>query len=619
MRQSTGSDDLPYDSMQKVHVMNSKYAQSVILTLIMTMTHCVPAVERPNIVVIFTDDHGYTDLSCQGIADDIRTPHIDQLAQSGVRMTSGYVTAPQCVPSRAGLLSGRYQNRFGVESNGMPLDGFDSQQTIAEMLKTAGYTTGMTGKWHLGPSSKITDHGFDDVFYMGGSWINFDLNGNDVPRGSRSEGMYHIDAGSAAAKAFIRRHHNQPFFLYVAYRAPHVPLDPTPKYLARFPGKMPERRRKALAMLSAVDDGVGGIVDSLREYGIEDQTLIFLIGDNGAPLKIHKLDQPGGGPGWDGSINDPLNGEKGMLTEGGIRVPFVVSWPGTIPAGQVYEHPVISLDVAATAAALAGVESNNELDGVNLVPFLTGESAGEPHARLYWRWIAQSAVRQGKWKYLRGGRREYLFDVVEDPEEQHDLLATHPMVAAELRSQLQQWSLGLQPAGLSTKEMSETWESYFDHYLDGKAVPVPTGRANSGSATSNKAFNGWLLRQGTATSSDKGLMVRPERGNRSRQPFLACNGLRIPGTSTVTVNLANDVTGDVFIEWRESGQRDFPAGQKVKLITEDGNLRTLTRRLAAKERVIHLRLILPASGADVQDIKVSDTDGNEMKRWTFSE
>nr|MBC8218145.1 sulfatase-like hydrolase/transferase [Planctomycetota bacterium] len=209
---------------------------------------------RPNFIVVFTDDHGYADLSCQGVFDDVKTPNIDSLAEGGVRMTNGYVTAPQCVPSRAGLLTGRYQNRFGLESNGGDLAGFNTEQTIAERLKKAGYVTGMIGKWHLGRSDKITEHGFNDVFYKNSKrsgWANYDLEGNNVKGGAEKSGLYHLDACSAAARAFIKRRHKGPFFLYLAYRAPHVPLDATEKYLKRFPSEMPERRRKALAMLSA--------------------------------------------------------------------------------------------------------------------------------------------------------------------------------------------------------------------------------------------------------------------------------------------------------------------------------------------------------------------------------
>ena len=435
-------------------------------------------IPKPNIIVIFTDDHGYSDLGCQGIKDDIKTPNLDALASGGVRMTSGYVSAPQCVPSRAGLMSGRYQNRFGVEANHYPLDGFDAQQTIAERLKKAGYATGMTGKWHLGRPPMIVDHGFDDVYYKNRNqdgWANFTLDGKDRQPGVEHSPKYHLDVNSDAACAFIKRHHDKPFFFYCAYRGPHVPLDAPPKYLNRFPGKMPQRRQRALAMISAIDDGVGRIMDTLRKYNLEEKTLIFFIGDNGAPLKIYKYDAPGRGPGWDGSLNDPLNGEKGMLTEGGIRVPFLVYWKGQIEGGQIYRHPVISLDVAATAVALAGLPNDPKLDGVNLVPFLSGKAKGTPHEALFWRWVSQSAVREGKWKYLRGGKREYLFDVETDREEKHNLLQEHPDIAKRLQDKLEGWTQELQPPGLAVEPMSSVWDKYYDVYLDGKpAPPGPT-------------------------------------------------------------------------------------------------------------------------------------------------
>ena len=430
--------------------------------------------DKPNIIVIFTDDHGYSDLSCQGVFDDVKTPHIDALASGGVRMTDGYVTAPQCVPSRGGLLSGQYQNKLGLESNPDAktggLAGFGKALTIAERLKQAGYATGMAGKWHLGASEKIVDHGFDKVFHKNsnrpGIW-NMDLQGQDVTLGQQQGAGYHLDLVSDFGCAFIKRFKDQPFFFYMAYRAPHVPLDPPKKYLDRFPGKMPERRRKALAMLSAVDDGVGRIVATLRDNGLEEKTLIFVISDNGAPLKIQKKDAPGGGPGWDGSLNDPLNGEKGMLTEGGIRTPFAVYWKGMIPGAQTYTHPVISLDVAATANALAGLPHDPVLDGVNLIPYLTGKNTQAPHERLYWRWLGQAVVRKGNWKYLIGSGREYLFNLAVDKEEKHNLLKEHPEMAHQLRADLKSWSQTLQPPGLPNQNRPAS-SRFYDYYLEGK-------------------------------------------------------------------------------------------------------------------------------------------------------
>ncbi len=447
------------------------------------------AQRQPNVIMIYTDDHGYSDLSCQGVFDDVKTPNIDRLAEGGVRMTDGYCTAPQCVPSRGGLLSGQYQNKFGLESNPQFKDAkvmkqFDELQTLPERLKTAGYATGMAGKWHLGPADEISDHGFDHVYYRNSgrpAFANMDLQGNDVPFGQYPSKVYHLDACSEVASAFIERHKSKPFFFYLAYRAPHVPLDAPQKYLDRFPGEMPERRRQALAMLSAVDDGVGRIVETLEKCGITENTMIWVVGDNGAPLKIHKHDAPGGGPGWDGSLNDPMNGEKGMLAEGGIRVPFVVSWKGTIPGGQVYSHPVISLDMAATANALAGLPDDPVLDGVNLVPYLTGEKTGAPHEALTWRWLGQSAIRKGQWKYLRNDDREYLFDMETDVEESRNLIQSHPEKAQQLLADLEGWADTLQPPGIGaliTDGARATANKYFDWYLDGiRDLPAPSASA----------------------------------------------------------------------------------------------------------------------------------------------
>lgn len=447
---------------------------------------------KPNLIVIYTDDHGWPDIGAQGIYPDLKTPNIDALAKSGVRAVSGYSTAPQCVPSRAGLMSGRCQTRFSVESNGSELAGFNAQQTIAERLKPAGYATGMAGKWHLGPDAQIPTHGFDHSFPMNNNaptTANITPDGKDQPMGTYKTPLYHIEACAQVASSFIKRYQSQPFFFYLAFRAPHVPLDPPQSYLDRFPGEMPERRRKALAMISAMDDGVGLIQKTLRELKLEERTLIFLIGDNGAPLKITKEDAPGGGPGWDGSLNEPMNGEKGMLSEGGMRVPFIVSWPGTITPGQAYRHPVIALDVAATAVALAGLPADKTLDGVNLVPFLSGKETGAPHERLFWRWTSQAAVREGKWKYLRGGSREYLFDLDADPGEKQNLLAANPEIACGLSAKLDAWGAELQPPGIEKQSLSAAGSNYFDHYLDGKLVakPEPTPQTAADADAQRKA------------------------------------------------------------------------------------------------------------------------------------
>ena len=582
--------------------------------ILASVTGTTLAAERPNIIVIFTDDHGYADLSSQGVLADVKTPHIDELAQGGVRMTSGYVTAPQCMPSRAGLMTGRYQNRFGVESNGRPLDGFNAQKTIAGRLKGAGYATGMTGKWHLGPPPAIVTHGFDDVYYKCANrpgWANFNLDGSDRAPGAERSELYHLDVNSAAACAFIERHHEQPFFFYCAYRAPHVPLDAPPKYLERFPGKMPQRRRQALAMISAVDDGVGRILSTLRQYGLEEKTLIFLIGDNGAPLKIHKLDAPGGGPGWDGSLNDPLNGEKGMLAEGGICVPFVVYWKGQLDPGQAYRHPVISLDVAATAVALAGLPADPKLDGVNLIPYLRGQAEGPPHETLYWRWIAQSAVREGRWKYLRGGAREYLFDLDADREEKHNLLAGHPEIAGKLRGKLARWAQQLSPPGLETKKMSVVWERYYDFYLDGKPAPPPgTGDSST--------LQGWIARNSTAAVRDGALCVTPDKAAK-RRPFIACAGLNVHGPALATLDLRSSSGGEAGFAWRIEGQRDFPAKQSVSVpVSASDQWQSLKAEIPAQGKIIHLRVLLPQGESSIRHIGLKSAKGKTGRVWSFA-
>ena len=443
--------------------------------------------KQPNIIVIYTDDHGYADLGCQGIVKDVKTPNIDALAASGVRMTSGYVTAPQCSPSRCGLISGKYQTKFGMEDNkswgkdpGLKERFFDLQN-LPKRMKKAGYVTGMAGKSHLGSddSAELVKLGFDKAFFKHsdgpGSW-NMDLTGKDIPPQEQPKlSGYHLELITDFACTFIKRFKDEPFFFYLAYRAPHVPLDAPQKYIDRFPGPMPDSRRKALAMISAVDDGIGRVMETLRKNKLEENTLIFIISDNGAPIGLTTPQmRANGSADWPGSLNDPLNGGKGMLIEGGIRTPWVVHWKGTLPGGQVYANPVITLDVAATANALAGLPDDPALDGVNLIPYLTGMNTGRPHDVLYWRWREQAAVRKGDWKYLTCGDRGYLFNLATDPEEKHNLLPQQPELGRALRAQLEQWSVTLIPPGLGRVEMTGPARRYFDFYLEGKRTTAPS-------------------------------------------------------------------------------------------------------------------------------------------------
>ncbi len=594
-----------------------------LLCLIVVLVHGVAGVSlagKPNVVVFYTDDHGHADLSCQGVVDDVKTPHIDGLAKEGVVATAGYSTAPQCVPSRGGLMVGKFQSKFGLESNASSLDGFNQETTIATRLQNVGYVTAHFGKWHLGPGAEIPTHGFRYTLAQNSQApfdANITLDGDDKPMGKTKAEMYHIDACSRAAAGIIDRFHDQPLFLYVAYRAPHVPLDPPAMYVDRFPGEMPERRRKALAMISAVDDGVGNVVEALERHELMEKTLIFLIGDNGAPYKITKEDEPGGGPGWDGSLNDPLNGEKGMLTEGGMHTPFVISWKGTIPPGQRYGHAVSALDVAATAASLAGIEVKpGDLDGVNLIPYLKGEKTEAPHETLTWRWISQGAIRQGSWKLLVGGDREYLFDLENDLEEKHNLLAEHPEKGAQMRQELEAWSQTLVDPGLKRGRMAETWDAYYDNYLDGlerdnpkENRPRKRGEMSDAAPQEQVESGGeWSVRNGEPKQMDGGVESFVSDGG-SGSLTLIRNGVSLKSPVTLSMDVKSEGQGSGVVAWREKKDRQFEEGKSIQFKVDAGeSWKRCEVSLPTEETVIHVRLVLSNGISEVKNLKISQQD-----------
>jgi arylsulfatase A-like enzyme len=465
------------------------------------------ATTRPNLIVILVDDWGYADVGVQEQMDDVRTPSLDRLAREGVRCTAGYATAPQCSPARAGLITGRYQQRFGLDTiPDCPLP--PEEITLADRLTAAGYTCGMVGKWHLEPNAQslrwAREHlpevrprqrgrisipvsaaldfyphrrGFAEFFV--GTQRRFFANMGPADHELKPEGewvhdqRFRVDVQTEAAIAFLRRNSQGPFFLYLSYFAPHVPLEAPPEYLARFPESLPERRRHALAMMSAVDDGVGRLLDVLAEHGRDEGTLIVFTSDNGAPLQLTREDRPiDVQSSWNGSRNDPWVGEKGMLAEGGIRVPFLLRWKGRLPSGTVYDAPVSTLDIAATALSAAGQTPDARLDGVDLLPYLTGESSAAPHDALYWRFWNQAAVRAGKWKYLRASHRaEYLFDLDSDAHETRNLIAEHADLAKQLREKLQDWTAELQPPGLPDAPLNIQEQRWYQHFFD-----LPTNR-----------------------------------------------------------------------------------------------------------------------------------------------
>lgn len=433
----------------------------------MTVSGCTGVVPKPNIVILFVDDLGYADLSCQG-SSEIRTPQIDSIATSGVRCTAGYVTAPQCCPSRAGLMTGRYQNRFGFEANwsspapnvGLPLN----EKTMADRLKAAGYATGMVGKWHLGESEPMRPYhrGFTETFWhpSGGVLLPNKTTGflSNLHRGPEKVQVaeYSTDAFGREAAEFIGRHQNEPFFLYLSFVAPHWPMEAKPEHLAQFDHVPDLHRRTFLAMMASLDENVGRVLAKLRETRLESNTLVFFLSDNGGPTGA-----PRSAPdapfqyGINTSLNTPCRGVKGDLLEGGIRVPFLVQWKGHIPAGKTYDRPVISLDILPTALAAAGekVSPAWKLDGVNLMPFLTGAQSGSPHDTLYWRFrfppaqpaLHRWAIRQGDWKLVKNHREPLaLYDLADDIGETKDLSARQPERVRKMEAAWQKWNSRLQ-------------------------------------------------------------------------------------------------------------------------------------------------------------------------------
>ena len=447
----------------------------------------VAASGKPNIVLIVADDLGHGDIAAYGA--DVPTPRIDSIATAGVRFTAGYVTAPVCNPSRAGLMSGRYQQRWGQELNDQtaPPDGAprnslpQAERTLGAAMKAQGYATGAIGKWHLGmqPGYHPMDRGFDEFFgmasgtkYIDKSWPNvhyldgllqFDnaqppgegesedparLARRGLMRGREPAPLeeYVTDQLAKEAVAFIDRHQDAPFFLYVAFNAPHAPLETTGEYYQRFPQFQDERKRIHAAMISALDDGVGRILDRVAAGGDADNTIVVFTSDNGGPEVTDS----------DGRCNAPYLGHKRNLYEGGIRLPFMMRWPARLGAGVTYSEMVSTLDLLPTLLAAAGGADPGDverpLDGVDLLPYLTGEKkAAAPHQSLFWRSGPNGAVRQGRYKLVFGGEVARLYDLEADPAEKNDLSAKMADRAAAMRKAWDAWNAQLSPARSSAR------------------------------------------------------------------------------------------------------------------------------------------------------------------------
>ncbi len=412
----------------------------------------------PNLIIVLADDLGNADVGFNG-CKDIPTPNIDRIAQNGVRFTSGYVSYCVCGPSRAGLLTGRYQDRFGFGRNplfapndqnmGLPL----SEETLADVLKKANYKSLAIGKWHMGAHELLhpLKRGFDDFygFLSGGHQYFPELLTLNSPFEAKTqfdgyktkllrnfervnETEYLTDAFSREAVSYIEKNKDNPFFIYLAYNAPHAPLQATEKYLSRFPQMKEGKRKTYAAMVSAVDDGVGLVLAKLEELKLMDNTIVVFLSDNGGPENSN------------GSDNGILRGQKGDVFEGGIRVPFAMQWPARIKAGQIYNKPIISLDIFATiiAQTKTPVKTKHEIDGINLIPFLNGENTNAPHDFLFWRKFDSKdyAVRNGNEKMiLKGGSETMLFDLDQDISEQNNMRSVKNERVSQLSADLKKW------------------------------------------------------------------------------------------------------------------------------------------------------------------------------------
>jgi arylsulfatase A-like enzyme len=439
----------------------------------------------PNVILIVVDDLGYGELGCYG-GQDIPTPHIDALAAAGVRFTNGYVTAPFCAASRAGLLTGRYQTRFGFEFNPIGAANSDpriglppSERTIADQLRAAGYATALIGKWHLGGTAVYHPQrrGFDEFFgflheghyyapppfdghvtwlrrtalpdggtgrwtspdgrriwstHMGHREPDYDAD-NPVLRGSQpvDERENLTVAFTREAIDFIARHAQQPFFLCLSYNAVHSPLQATDADLQRFAQIPDVQRRIFAAMLAQLDDCIGRVRQRVVDCGIESQTLLVLLSDNGGPTQELT------------SSNAPLRGGKGELYEGGIRVPMMLSWKGTVPAAQSIDLPVSTLDLAATLSAVSGAKTSASTDGMSLLPLVLGKTGPTAPRPLFWRVGTRHAVRHDQWKLIRNTRTSpawELYDLPHDLGETTDLALRQPARVRELSALWDKWN-----------------------------------------------------------------------------------------------------------------------------------------------------------------------------------
>lgn len=447
----------------------------------------------PNILLIVADDMGYNDISLNGggvAGDAVPTPNINSIALNGINFSGGYAGNATCSPSRAAMLTGRYPTRFGFEFTSVPMtfakviagakskglhpaiyhsereaqmppyqsQGVPTSEiSMAKLLKQADYHTIHLGKWHMGENASMgpNAHGFDESlgFLQGGMMY---LQADDPNVVNAQQDFDPIDSFLWAAAPFgvsynnginfkppryvtdyftdealqaIKANKNRPFFIYLAYNAPHTPLQATREDYDALPQIKDHARRVYAAMIRNLDRNIGRVLNQLKSQGLEDNTLVIFTSDNGGANYIGLDD-----------LNKPYRGWKATFFEGGTRVPFFMQWPGVIPAGSSFSEPVSHFDIFATAAGVAGVAlpTDRVMDGVDLLPYALGSKTGRPHEDLFWRSGVYQVVRSGDWKLQVNPTRGkiWLYDLAADPTEQHDLAAAEPELVEQLQAKL---------------------------------------------------------------------------------------------------------------------------------------------------------------------------------------
>lgn len=447
---------------------------SKVFVLLMLCAFTATAADKPNVVIFFTDDQGTLDINALG-AKDLKTPHMDQLVATGVTFTQAYAHTV-CCPARAMLMTGRYPQRGGVHhwTQGNMLDNRPrpnmalSEITLAEVLKDAGYHTGLFGKWHLGAHRDHgpTKQGFDEFIGLRGGFIDnynhhflhgrgfYDFYEGIMP--VKAPGKYFPDLITARALQFIDKHKDGPFFAYLAFNIPHYPEQYDPKYKDAY-ANLEEPRRSYAKMISTTDDHVGRILAKLEEYKLREKTIIVFMSDNGhsaEDIKIRVDDHITGmkkgtnyGANGGGGFTGKWLGNKSTMLEGGLRVPAMISWPGKLPEGEIRDQAMTAMDWMPTLLELAGIEKPKvKFDGASLVPVLKDNSTPSHYEQIHWQWGNKWAVREGDFKLLGIGEKALsLHRLTGDKPEQQDYLTEQPELAGRLLKLHQDWHKEVTP------------------------------------------------------------------------------------------------------------------------------------------------------------------------------